>query len=583
MSLLDGRYEVMAQRPLGGGRSQFDATAPDGTPLRIEWFELAANQEIEFERYRRLLKRLKGDELAAVHDVVSRPGAHYVAWLRPPPEAPGGRSAQLEAVLTEHGYPLDAADVRRSGARSNRPLLYALSFGSTFSRAQPPTTDSGSATSAPGAAALSGAGALSGAHQRPGARRLRRPAESRLLALQNLPQAAISWGSSALVLLLAAALLTVSLQRFWVDKLVQVPDLLGGQAQAASDRLADLNLSVQSVPLASDEPPGTVLAVEPPAGTELRPGRTVQLSYALPRGQLASSEVPKLTGLAYPAEAEAAVQRADLLLGDVARIHAAAPAGTVLAQGADPGSRLGSGEGVPLLVSMGPRPAQTFVPRLIGLDRADALSLARLAGISEERIHFDEVATSRGRPGQVLDQSLAPYVPVALDEAALRLVVQAGSGDARVATAPDLVGMSLAQARAAAPGWDIELTTLTNSGLPQGVVAQRPGPGAPFDGNTITLTINAHPVKLSTSGVRGVVRQPELRRLEYAWTIQPGIRSQQAEVWATDMEGQRTLVARETVRGGDILRGSWLTITPGPVAFELFMGGVPYGERQLVQ
>ncbi len=516
MSLLDGRYEVMAQRSLGGGRSQFDATAPDGTPLRIEWFELPAGQELEFERYRRLLKRLKREELAAVHDVISRPGAHYVAWLRPPPEAPSGRNAQLEAILAEHGYRLDAADVRRSGGRPARSLLYALSFGGADEQAAARQQPHGAATG-------TGAHELSAADRRRGTRPLRRPEDGPLVSLQRLPQAALSWGASAVLLLLAAALLIVNFQLNWVDKLVMVPDLVGDQAQQAADALTELRLTVHSVALASDEPPGTVLAVEPQAGTELRPGRIVQLSYALPPGQLAPSEVPKLSGLTYPAEAEAVVQRVDLRLGDVARIHAGAPAGTVLAQGVDAGSRLGSGETVPLLVSMGPRPAQTFVPNLVGLDRVEAVSLARLAGISDDRVHFDEIAASSGRPGQVLDQSLAPYVPVALDEAVLRLVVQVGSAASATVVAPDLVGMSLTQARATAPGWNLEVATLGNSGLPKGVVAQDPAPGAPADGNVITLTINAHPVKLTTSGVWGVVRQPELRRLEYAWTIQPGI------------------------------------------------------------
>ena len=50
MSLIDGRYEVIAEQPLGGGCTQFRATAPDGSPLRIEWFDLPPEREGEFER-----------------------------------------------------------------------------------------------------------------------------------------------------------------------------------------------------------------------------------------------------------------------------------------------------------------------------------------------------------------------------------------------------------------------------------------------------------------------------------------------------------------------------------------------------
>mgnify|MGYP000888013165 CR=1 FL=1 len=109
-----------------------------------------------------------------------------------------------------------------------------------------------------------------------------------------------------------------------------------------------------------------------------------------------------------------------------------------------------------------------------------------------------------------------------------------------------------------------------------------PPPGAAGEGNALTLVVNAHPVPLTTEGVRAVVREPEPRRVAYAWTILPGIATQPAEVWATDIDGQRTLVERVTVRGGEILRGSWLTDSPGPVRFELFLAGVPYGEPLLV-
>lgn len=69
-----------------------------------------------------------------------------------------------------------------------------------------------------------------------------------------------------------------------VDTFVNVPDVVGADATLAAQQLAQLGLFVDATPLTSSEPPGTVLAVEPAAGSALRPGRTVLMRYALPRG-----------------------------------------------------------------------------------------------------------------------------------------------------------------------------------------------------------------------------------------------------------------------------------------------------------
>lgn len=559
MSLIDGRYEVIAERPLSGGRTHFDATAPDGAPLRIEWFDLPPEQEAEFERYRRLLKRLKQAGKAAVHDVVSRPGARYVAWRSPPEGAAAALDPELSELLAAHGYPPEAADVRRAGGRGAPPLLYGLAFG-------------GASLPSP---------APAGAADEP-ARPLRHVDRPPLAALERLSPTTFGWGVAALVALLAVVIGVTSFRLRNVDQLVVVPDLVGQPAQAAADALADLELWVVPAALASSEAPGTVLALDPPAGSELRPGRTVRLSYALPPGRLAPTEVPDLVGQAFPAGAEPALQAAGLRVGEVARVHAAAPPGTVLAQGADPRSRLGSGEAVDLLVSLGPLPQRTFLPRLVKLNVKKTHELALLAGLAPDRVLVDEVAAATGSPGQVLGQSLAPFVPVPVEDAVLRLVVQAGTPVGARGGAPDVVGLPLAAAQRVAGGWDVTVERIANSALPEGVVAQTPPPGAAGEGNALTLVVNAHPVPLTTEGVRAVVREPEPRRVAYAWTILPGIATQPAEVWATDIDGQRTLVERVTVRGGEILRGSWLTDSPGPVRFELFLAGVPYGEPLLV-
>jgi hypothetical protein len=108
MAVIDSKYEILAQEPLGEGQTLFDAVAPDGTALRIIWFDLATpQQEMQFETYRQLLRKLEKQNLAAIFDIVSRPGAHYVAWYVPS-NGKAKASETLEQALTHYGGRLSA-------------------------------------------------------------------------------------------------------------------------------------------------------------------------------------------------------------------------------------------------------------------------------------------------------------------------------------------------------------------------------------------------------------------------------------------------------------------------------------------
>ena len=555
----------MSQRPLEGGGTMFDAIAPDGTPLRIEWFDLSAADEAPFERYRRLLKRLKRDELAAVHDVISRPGAKYVAWLKPDSSSVPAARQELEATLAANGYGLSAADIRARGAR--RPgILYGLGYDGRAAAA----ADISDQEQAPVRPLRSSAPALAG--------------------LERVPLRYLSWGVSAVLLIATAVVAYAAFERRVVDTIVRVPDVLGHDIQQAIDELTELRLDVGIVPFASDAPAGSVLGAEPPIGTDLRPGRRVRLTYALPAGQLAQTEAPGLVGLSFPNEVRAALNAAGLSLGDIARIAAPTPAGIVLAQTAAPGESVGAGTPIDVLISSGPAPEQTFVPDLVGLLVDDASELARVAGIDPGRILIDEVASSSGFKGEVLGQSLAANVPVPRADATLRLLVKAaGSTPATGGSGvPDLVGLSLgaAEALAAAADWSLQVNRLGSPALPPDmIVDQAPAPKSELAANAerrLQVVLNNHPVALSDPGARAVVRQPEPREVPYAWTILPGISATRAQVWARRLDGTRTLVATPEVEGGEVLRGIWRTSDPGPITFELLLGDIPYGDPLLV-
>ena len=127
------------------------------------------------------------------------------------------------------------------------------------------------------------------------------------------------------------------------------------------------------------------------------------------------------------------------------------------------------------------------------------------------------------------------------------------------------------------PGW-IEVNGAWKQVLE---VSEEDGPRVSEE-RQLLLMVNVHPVALRDPGVRAVVREPEPRAFAYAWTILPGIGRTTAQVYATTLDGERTLVDTRSVQGGEILRGEHVTTDPGPLTFELFLGGVPYGDLLLV-
>jgi beta-lactam-binding protein with PASTA domain len=543
MPLLDGKYEIISESALGPEQTLFDATTPEGEAVRIVWYELTPEQEARFEAYRRAIKHLKRCERAAVYDVVSRPGAHYVAWRPPEGVRPANPDSELESLLTEAGFRVQDADIRRD---QRRTMVYGLAFDGT---PLPQVKEAGS--------------------DRPPRPAPRRPVE---------PPA---WLVTVLVTLLlagtAAALLRGGVAARSNDTLVVMPALIGSDVNEALRRLHGLGLEVEAAPIASERKAGTVLKLEPEAGSQLRPGRAVRVSYALPPGSVTPAEVPRVVARRYPEEAEQSLTERGLTLGSISRIPAEQAAGLVISQAPAAGTLVGQGSAIDLLVSDGPSELMTFLPDLTGMPVEEARYLARLAGLRPERIIEDEVPAARGSSGIVMAQSLRPNQPIARDDAVLRLIVARSERAPETAQGlPSFVGLSLEEARELAGSLAVEVDEMSDRALPEGVVDQSPAAATPASGE-LTLVVNIHPVPIPRPEPRARVRRPEPRSLEYAWLIEPGIPQQLARVYATTLEGQRTLVRVATVRGGEEIMGAWRTRYPGLVRFSLTLNDVPYG------
>jgi beta-lactam-binding protein with PASTA domain len=541
--LLDGKYEIHGEAPGGVGVTEFTATDPDGVAVRVEWFELAADEEAGFERYRRLIKRLAREERAAVRDVVSRPGARYVAWYLPPESTSAGRDAALCDAIEEAGFDPTLASIRRV---ATIPTLFALPFRQ---RSEAPPT-----------------------------------------SIANLPPPSHPWGRwwtdatrtwllSGALTLGALSALAAGLALRHNDRVVAVQAVLGLPYAEAAERLYRDGLRVGLRTIAADDHlAGVVFDSNPAVGERLRPGREVMLSVAIPSGQLAPSEVPRVVGLSLDATF-AALERAGLAVGSQQRVHLDTPAGLVVAQTPPALTTVGEGARVDLVVSLGPRPAHTFLPNLVGLPLTEALSLATLAGLTPSQVVLDRTSSSAVSHETVLAQSLAPHRDLPLTGTTLRLVVAEGVAPPQRTAGglPALGGMSEEQAREIAHGFDIRVQYLYDAQLPNGVVAQSLPLGAEPGDAQLVLTVNTQPMRVPRPEIQVEVRTPEPRVLAYLWFIEPGILRARAEVTATTLEGVTVTVWEGETQGGSRVAGGWETDYPGVVHFDLTLNGIAYG------
>lgn len=145
------------------------------------------------------------------------------------------------------------------------------------------------------------------------------------------------------------------------ERRVPVPELRGLEVPQAEELLRIRRLEPGGVEeLLSPEPEGTIIAQEPPAGTEVPPGTPVHMTVAR------WVEVPRLVGH-FENEIEALLERSRLRRGNVRREGSDRPAGTVLFQEPEAGARVPAGTAVHVVVARSRRATTTGLPATTSL------------------------------------------------------------------------------------------------------------------------------------------------------------------------------------------------------------------------
>lgn len=257
-----------------------------------------------------------------------------------------------------------------------------------------------------------------------------------------------------------------------------LPDVGGSTVTEATETLTGLGFTVQLTEgrYHAKLPAGSVITMDPPAGTELEEGQAVALVPSLGPSPV---PVPNVVAKPYAAAARAIVA-AGLEVGVVQRdFHPTVPEGTVISQ--DPsGEKAPRGSSVNLVVSRGHAPVT--VPAVVGKpqDKAEAALSGADFDVVVRTAFSDDV--ERGlvlsvdpEPGEKADYASTVTITVSL-----------GPEDF---PAPNFVGMTKAEAEASAEGYGLDLAYVYLPNTPQTIVyTQSPAAGVTVGyGDTVTL------------------------------------------------------------------------------------------------
>ncbi|MEX1219017.1 MAG: PASTA domain-containing protein [Solirubrobacterales bacterium] len=181
---------------------------------------------------------------------------------------------------------------------------------------------------------------------------------------------------------------------------IKVPDVIGQPRDQAEQTMDEAGLGVAVETRNSpDVPVDAVIETDPPAGESVQRGSEITLVVSSGPGQVA---VPPVVGQTRSAAEQQLSARG--LESSITEETSDRPAGEVISQSPDAGTKVDSGSTVALVVSKGPTPVATVaVPNVVGLTRSDAIAQITGLGLSPS---VEERATDiEPQDGRVIDQN----------------------------------------------------------------------------------------------------------------------------------------------------------------------------------
>jgi serine/threonine-protein kinase len=206
----------------------------------------------------------------------------------------------------------------------------------------------------------------------------------------------VAIGAGVLAIFLLAAFIGSRLISDQTRGTVAVPDVVGMTETQARSTLTQAGFTVGGVDRRTDpKPAGIVLEQRPPADTRVDPAQS-PVTLVVSSGP-ATTTVPPLVGRSLT-EAQQALVRAGLTVGDVTEQDSPRPQGEVLSSSPSEGAQAAVDSAVNLVVASG----RNVVPNVVGANEAEARAALEDAGFTVRTVRQYDAANP---PGQVLDQT----------------------------------------------------------------------------------------------------------------------------------------------------------------------------------
>lgn len=322
MLSLDSRYQVTREVSREGFVSLYQVRL-DTVEGQLYWFEVHSPEaRTAFHRYRNALKALEAaNGLPQGMEISANPGRYFVFWPQLTPRT--ARKAVVLPwirVLAPFGYGPGHFQVGDQGGQLRVAHLEPLASLPP----EPPTT---------------------------------RPEPVRRRSW-------VGWGPGLLLGMVGLALGLLGAQNYLNPPSSVLPSLLGQTAQQAREALRGSGVRLEYTEGSDlEQPRGVVIAQDPEALTQVKPGRRVVLVLNNPK----LGVVGQLEGRSLE-DAQTGLQSLRYRVGAVATAYSSLPRNIVMASSPPAGTPLPPGATVSLLVSAGPAPrAVPPLPDLVGL------------------------------------------------------------------------------------------------------------------------------------------------------------------------------------------------------------------------